>query len=86
MSSRGQVSVTNVSKGTFSVITVGLITASRVTLRHWKTTVSPNLREWLAAMAETASYEAMLCRLKGKEEDGRSSWELFWSYTKQTRD
>lgn len=76
----------NIPKGTFSVIMVGLITASRVILRHWKTAVSPNMREWLGAMVETASYEAMLSRLKGKEEDGMSSWELFWSYTKQTRD
>lgn len=75
----------NVSKGTFSFIMVALITASRVTLRHWKTAMSPNLREWLAAMVETTSYETLLCRLKGKEEEGRSSWELFWSYTKQTR-
>lgn len=65
---------------------VGLITASRVILRHWKTAVSPNLWERLGAMVETASYEAMLYRLKGKEEDGMSSWERFWSYTRQTRD
>lgn len=28
-------------------------------------------------MVETASYEVMLHKLKGKEEDGVSSWELF---------
>lgn len=45
------------------------ITASRLLLRKWKTNVTPNVREWLDAMAETASYEALLHKLKGKEED-----------------
>lgn len=36
-------------------------------------------------MVETASYEAVLHELRGKEEDGLSSWELFHSFTRQTR-
>ncbi len=85
--------IPNASKRTFSVIMVGLVTASRVILRHWKTVVSPSLKDWLDAMVETASYvvcmsmyvrmyESMLCRLKGNTEDGMSLWEHFWNYTK----
>lgn len=48
---------------------VCLTTASRVLLRKWKTNVTPNLREWLEAMVVTLSYEIMLHKLKGKEEE-----------------
>lgn len=63
---------------------VGLTTASRVLLRKWKANVTPNLREWLDAMVETASYEAVRHKLKSQEKDRVSSWELFWDSTRQT--
>lgn len=34
---------------TFSVIMVGPVTASRAILRHWKTAVSSNLKDWIDA-------------------------------------
>lgn len=64
---------------------VGLTTASRALLTKWKRSASPDQRERLDAMVETASYEAVLHELRGKEEDGLSSWELFHSFTRQTR-
>lgn len=82
VSTRGQISNTNCIERTFFVIMVGVITASRVNLRHWKATVSPNLRDWMDAMVEMASYESMHCRLKGNVEDRTSSWELFWKYSR----
>lgn len=38
----------------------------RVPLRKWKTNVIPNLREWLDAIVETTSYEAVHHKLKSK--------------------
>lgn len=64
---------------------VGLTTASRILLGKWKTSVTPSLKEWLDAMIETASYEAMLHRLKNEDEDKVSSWDPFWIYTKNTK-
>lgn len=74
----------NVSKKIFYVVMVGLTTASRALLK-WKMSASPDQRERLDAMVETASYEAVLHDLRGKEEDRLSSWELFHSFTRQTR-
>lgn len=56
---------------------LGLTTVFGVLLRKCKTNVAPNLRERLDTMADAASYEALLHKLKGKEEDGVNSWELF---------
>ena len=61
---------------------VGLVTASRVVLRHWKTAVSPNQKDWTNATVETASYESMLHKLSAKKENGMISWDLFWTYTR----
>ena len=61
---------------------VGLVTASRVILRQWKTVVSPNLKDWTNAMVETASYKSMLHKLSADTEDGMISWDLFWTYTR----
>ena len=72
----------NVSKGIFSVIMVGLVSASRIILSHWKTAVSPDLKDCINTMVETASYESMLNRLKGNMDDGTIPWELFWTYTR----
>lgn len=74
--------IPNISKGTFSVIMVGLVIVSRVILRHWKTAVSPNLRDWTNAMVETTSYESMLHKLSANKENGMISWDLFWTYTR----
>ena len=35
------------------------------------------MKEWVDAMVETAAYESMLNRLKGKLEDGSTSWDCF---------
>lgn len=75
--------IPTVPKKLLSVIIVGLITASRVILRHWKTAVSPNRREWMDAMVDTASYESMLCRLKGNMEEGTNPWDSFWKHIKK---
>lgn len=77
--------IPNVSKYIFSVIMVGLTTAARILLRKWKTNVTPGLGEWLDAMVETASYEAMLQRLKNEDHNAVSLWELFWSYARKTK-
>lgn len=69
----------NVTKGAFSVIMVGLVTASRIILRHWKTTVCPELNDWIKSMADTASYESMLNNLKG---DRDTDWDSFWNSLK----
>ncbi|KAF7657710.1 hypothetical protein LDENG_00023230 [Lucifuga dentata] len=73
----------NISKRAFSVIMVGVVTASRIILRHWKTTRAPHMKEWVAAMVETASCESMLNRLKG-EMDIISLWDTFWTHIKIT--
>ncbi len=61
---------------------VGLATASRLILRNRKTAVSPDLKDWINAMVETASYESMLNRLKANKDSGTVPWELFWTFTK----
>lgn len=63
---------------------VGLVTALRVILRHWNTTVCPELKDGIRAMAETASYESMLNKLKNDAEDKDKHWDYFWNYLKQT--
>ena len=52
---------------------LGLVTASRVNLRHWKTAVSPNLKDWTNAMVETTSYESVLHQLSANKDDGMTS-------------
>ena len=74
--------IPNISKGAFSVIMVGLITASRIILRHWKTVERPDMTEWVDAVVGSAFYESMLNRLKGKLEDGTTSWGCFWTHIK----
>lgn len=69
----------------FSVM-VGLITASRIILRHWKMAKSPNLKDWVNAMVEAASYETMLNSLKGNKEDETTLWELFLTHIKTDGD
>ena len=39
--------IPNISKCTFSVIIVSLMTVCRVILRHWKETKAPDLKEWV---------------------------------------
>lgn len=55
--------MSNVSNGVFSVVTVGLVTASRI-LRQWKSVKAPDIKEWASTMDKTASYESVLNRLK----------------------
>ncbi len=58
----------------YSVIMVGLVTASRLILRQWKTAVSPDLKDWINAMVETASNESMLSRLKANKHSEMVPW------------
>lgn len=70
----------NVSKGI--LIMVGLVTASTIILKHWKSSMPLNLKEWTDAMVETASYESMLGKIKdcrGDKEDGENSWDFLWT-------
>lgn len=76
--------MSNVSKCVFSVITVGLVTASRIILRHWQSVKAPDIKEWASTIVETASYESMLNRLKGDQADVDSVWALFWTYIRTT--
>ncbi len=66
----------------YSVIIVGLVTASRLVLRHWKTAVSPDLKDWINVMVETTSHESMLNRLKANKDSGTVPWDLFWTFRK----
>ena len=64
---------------------VGFVITSIIILRHWKTAVSPDLKDWINATVETVSYESLLNRLKGNVDNGTIVWELFWIY-KRTDD
>lgn len=45
----------NISKGEFSSVMVGLITAPRIILRQWKTAEPLNLKAWINVMVEAAA-------------------------------
>lgn len=62
--------MSKVYEGIFSVIMVGLLTASRIKLRYREITVSLDLRDWMKAKMETASYESMFNTLEGNKDDG----------------
>lgn len=47
----------------------GLVPASRIILKHWKTAKCPDLKDWVSTMVENASHEFMLNRLNGNEDD-----------------
>lgn len=65
---------------------LGLTTVFGVLLRKWKTNVAANLRERLDTTAGSASYEALLHKLKGKEEEeGELMGTFFLNFTRQTR-
>jgi len=76
----------NITKCNFSVISVGTTTACRVILRHRKASEIPQVKEWVCAMNETASYECMLSRLSDDREEGVTSWDRFWNYIKVNYD
>ncbi len=63
----------NVSKRVLSVIMVSITMASWIILRHWKTVKAPELKDWMSAMIEMASYESMLNRVNGVKGDGWNS-------------
>lgn len=66
----------NVSKWFFSVVMAGFVTASIIKLRHWKTTVRPEIKDWIISMADTT----ILNNLKGnRNSDGNSLWNTLKS-------
>ena len=75
-----------ISKCHFSVISVGVATACRIILRHWKALESPQVKEWVYAMTETASYESMLTRLSDDGGKGATPWDGFWDLIKINND
>ena len=48
---------------------MGIITACQVILRHWKETRAPELKERVNTMVEITSYECMLHRTSGNQEE-----------------
>lgn len=73
--------MSNTPKGAFTVVVVGLVTACRIILRHWKTTKRPELNEWIKSMTTTASYETMLYNIEGNK---NMEWKSFWDSVKRT--
>ena len=55
------------TRSSYSVVMVGIASAARMILRHWKSPVNPTMQEWKLLMSDTASYEVMLPRIRGKE-------------------
>ena len=71
-----------ISKCNLSVISVGTTTACRIILRHWKTSDTPQVKEWAGAMTETASYECMLNRLSDDGREEVTPWDRLWYHIK----
>ena len=74
-----RVVVPAVSKNDFTIIKVGLITAARILLRHWKVPRTPGLKEWTEEIIKITSYEYMLGRVNG-ESKMKETWDEFWIY------
>lgn len=67
----------NISKGEFSVVMVGLITASRIILRHWKTAEPLNLKEWINVIVEAAAWNLRVTDLKEIQKMAPPLWTFF---------
>ena len=63
-----------------SVLMDGITSAARTILRHWKSPTIPTCHEWKALMSETASYEVMLARMRGRGPVVLGSWDYFVDY------
>ena len=71
-----------VTRGQRAIITAGLITASRIILRNWKSSVTPGLTDWTKLMTETASYEYMIARRNDVKGKFHLMWDYFFLYIK----
>ena len=58
--------IPQLTKSAHSVLMVGIASAARIILRYWKAPTLPTFNEWKALMSETASYEVMLSRIRGR--------------------
>ena len=58
----------------------GITSAARIILRHWKLPTIPTFNEWKNLMSETASYEVMLARMRGRGPVVLGSWDDFVEY------
>merc|ERR1712208_195758 len=74
-----RVVVPAVSKNDSIIIKVGLITAARIMLRHWKVPRTHGLKEWTEEIIKITSYEYMLGRVNG-ESKMKETWDDFWIY------
>lgn len=72
--------IPRLTKEVHSVLMVGLTSAARIILRHWKAPEHPTFQEWKVLMTETVSYEVMLTRLKGKGQVVLNNWDFFQAY------
>lgn len=70
----------NTTNSEISVIMAGITTAARTILKHWKTPERPDLKEWVNAMAKTASYELMLNRVDNRGKNTAAIWDSFWTH------
>ena len=75
-------SVRDINQVEFGILITGLITASRIILKHWKSTMLPELKEWLNLMTETASYENMLAGMSGQSLKRNTAWQNLWQQVK----
>lgn len=64
----------------YSVLMVGITSAARIILRHWKSSTCPTLQEWKILMTETTSYEVMLARVRNKGPVELVIWDYFMEH------
>ena len=57
-----------------------IASAARIILRYWKAPTLPTFNEWKALMSETASYEVMLARIRGRGPVVLGNWDYFMEY------
>lgn len=72
--------IPQLTKDTHTVLIVGLTSAARIILRHWKSPDKPTFQERKVLMTETVSHEVMLTRIRGKRPEVLSSWDFFQVY------
>lgn len=73
--------VPSISKHAFTVVKLCCITTLRIILRNWKCVKTLELKDWVNAVIEAASYESMLERLNDEK---RMIWNDFWVHMKMT--
>ena len=72
--------IPQLTKSAHSVLMVGIASAARIILRYWKAPTLPTFNEWKALMSETASYEVMLARIRGRGPVVLGNWDYFMEY------